>query len=213
MLAYYLLVGEKDSGLADEFNGDNPDAHTKNATTWGVERTVAKTLIFLLVYGGQPQLMVDRKLFPTLQEAEAAFAGVKANQPSIDTLMKKVVAKAASQGYVRSIAGRRMYYPDLNSANRGKRMRAERQAFNALIQGSSRDVMHGLVVQSMPYIKAAGANLVNIVHDECLVEVRKQDAVQLQQNLNGVWERRTDILPGITINGSWNIGNTWYEAK
>lgn len=213
VLAYYLLVGERDSGLADEFNGDDPDAHTKNAATWGVERTVAKTLIFLLVYGGQPKLMVERKLFKTLKEAEAAFAGVKENQPSISTLMAKVVAKATKQGYVRTLAGRRVYYPDLQSSQHQLRSRAERQCFNALIQGSSRDIMHMLVGQSLPYIKAAGANLVNIVHDECIVEVTQAKATQLQLQLNGVWERRTDITPGVTINGNWNIGNNWYEAK
>jgi DNA polymerase I-like protein with 3'-5' exonuclease and polymerase domains len=213
VLAYYLLVGENDSGLADEFNGDNPDAHTRNAKVWGVSRQVAKTLIFLLVYGGQPKLMVERKLFPTLKQAEAAFKGVKENQPAIDALMRKVIAKATRQGYVRSISGRQMQYPMLQSKDKWKRMRAERQCFNALIQGSSRDIINLLVVQSLPMIQAAGANLVNIVHDECLVEVAQEKATQLQLQLNGVWERRTDILPGVTINGSWNIGSTWYEAK
>lgn len=213
VLAYYLLVGERDHGLADEFNGSDPDAHTKNAATWGVERTVAKTLIFLLVYGGQPKLMVERKLFKTLKEAEAAFAGVKNNQPSISTLMAKVVAKATKQGYVRTLAGRRVYYPDLASSQHQLRSRAERQCFNALIQGSSRDIMHMLVGQSLTYIKAAEANLVNVVHDECIVECKQELAIQLQQQLNGVWEKRTDITPGVTINGSWNIGNNWYEAK
>ena len=206
-------MGERDGGLADEFNGDNPDAHTKNAATWGVERNVAKTLIFLLVYGGQPKLMVQRKLFPTLKQAEAAFAGVKANQPSISTLMAKVIAKSAKQGYVRSIAGRQMQYPMLRSSNKWERMRAERQCFNALIQGSARDIMHRLVVESLPLVLAAGGNLVNIVHDECLVEIAADKAPALQQQLNLVWEQRKDMLPGVTVNGSWNIGSTWYEAK
>lgn len=213
VLAYYLLAGEKDTGLADEFNGADPDAHTRNAKAWGVERNVAKTLIFLLVYGGQPKLMVERKLFKTLAEAEAAFNGVKENQPSINKLMQKVVANSAKKGYVRTLAGRYLYYPNLTSADKWERMRAERQCFNALIQGSARDIMHKLVVESLPEIKRAGANLVNIVHDECLVEVSADKAEALKKALNCIWEQRKDLLVGVTVNGSWNTGSTWYEAK
>jgi DNA polymerase I-like protein with 3'-5' exonuclease and polymerase domains len=212
-LAFYLARGERDFGLLEEFNSDNPDAHTKNASKWGVSRTVAKTLIFLLIYGGQPALMVERKLFPTLKQAEAAFAGVKENQPAIDRLMRAVVAKAIEVGYITTVGGRQLRYPKLRSGNKWERMRAERQCFNALIQGSSRDIIHQLVIESAPLIWAAGANFVNIVHDEVLVEVPEQVADSLMQQLSPLWCKRMDILKGVPVNGDWNKGDTWYEAK
>lgn len=213
VLAYYLARCEKDKGLLEEFNSDNPDAHTKNATTWGVSRTVAKTLIFLLVYGGQPKLMVERKLFPTLEQAEAAFAGVKNNQPAIDRLMRNVIDKAAERGYIKTLAGRRLYYPNLNSASKWQRMRAERQCFNALIQGGARDIIHALVVESLPVIKKHNAHLVNVVHDEVLVEAREEVAEALKQELAPIWSKRLDMIDGVPVNGDWNTGLTWYEAK
>jgi DNA polymerase I-like protein with 3'-5' exonuclease and polymerase domains len=212
-LAYFLAEAEKDFGLLQEFNSDNPDAHTKNAELWGVSRIIAKILIFLLIYGGQPKLMVERKLFGSLKEAQAAFDGVKSKQPAIDALMRKVVAKATNIGYIKTLAGRYLRYPKLRSSNKWERMRAERQCFNALIQGSSRDIIHQLVVESAPLIWAAGASFVNIVHDEVLVEVPEQTADALMQQLQPLWCKRMDIIKGVPVNGDWNKGSTWYEAK
>jgi DNA polymerase-1 len=206
-------VAEHDAGLADVFNSDNPDAHTRNAELWQVARNVAKTLIFLLIYGGQPALMVKRKLFATLAQAKAAFENVKQEQPSIDRLMQNVIKKAAKTGTIRTVGGRQLRYPDLTSPNRQERKRAERQCFNALIQGSARDIMHRLVVESLGVVKAAGACFINLVHDELLVEVPAEAAPALQEQLNSIWQKRPDLLPGVLVNGDWNIGNSWYEAK
>ena len=213
MLAYFLAKVEADTSLAEVFAGDDADAHTANALKWGVSRTVAKTLIFLLIYGGQPKLMFARKLFSTIEEAEAAFAGVHESQPSIKTLMGKVIKRATAKGYVRSLGGRHMHYPGLNSPGKFERLRAERQCFNALIQGSSADVLHTIIVESAPAVWNSGAHFVNVVHDEVIVEVPTETAPALLASLNGIWNDRLDLAPGVPITGDWNSGATWYEAK
>lgn len=214
-LAYYILKVTGDSSMADVLNSDDPDLHSANAKKWGVSRTVAKTLVFLLIYGGQPALMVKRKLFATLKEAEAAFASVHENQPQIKQLMELVVESCREKGYIQTIGGRRLYYPNINSRNKWDRLKAERQCFNALIQGSARDIMHQLVVESLEVIDCYGkfAHAINVVHDELLVEVDERYADCLVQDLNAVWQKRADLLPGVLVNGDWNVGATWCEAK
>lgn len=215
-MAYYILKVTGDSSMADVLNSDNPDLHTANALKWGVKRNVAKTLVFLLIYGGQPALMVKRKLFATLAEAEAAFEGVHTSQPSIQKLMKYICDRCRKDGYITTIGGRRLYYPGINSSRKFERLRAERQCFNALIQGSARDIMHKLTVETQEVLDCYGATtafIVSLVHDECVVEVDADYSEELVSDLNRVWQKRTDILPGVKVNGDWHTGSTWYEAK
>jgi DNA polymerase-1 len=212
-LAYFLSIVEGDEDLASVFSSEKADAHTANATRWGVSRNVAKTLIFLLIYGGQPKLMFARKLFPTIEEAERAFEGVHTSQPSIRSLMAKVIAEATKKGFVKSLLGRHMHYPDLKSANKWDKLKAERQTFNALIQGSSRDILHYLLGESLPVVLAHQAHFVNVVHDEVVIECPVEQKESLLQALDGIWNNRTDFLGSLPITGEWNSGSTWFEAK
>jgi DNA polymerase I-like protein with 3'-5' exonuclease and polymerase domains len=215
VLAYYLQKAVGDSSMADEFQKPDADPHTANATKWQVKRTVAKTLIFLLIYGGQPALMVKRKLFATLAEAEAAFKNVHESQPSIKQLMELVVESATKKGYVQTLGGRKLYYPNLRSSNRSLKSKAVRQCFNALIQGGARDIIHQLAVETEEVVACYGtcARLVNIIHDEIIVEVDECFADALVADLNLVWQNRLDLLPGVRVNGDWHHGSTWLEAK
>lgn len=213
VLAFYLSIVEGDEDLANVFSSEKADAHTANATRWGVSRTVAKTLIFLLIYGGQPKLMFARKLFPTIEEAEKAFEGVHTSQPSIRRLMGKVIDDTTKKGFVKSLLGRHMHYPDLKSANKWNKLKAERQTFNALIQGSSRDILHYLLGESLPVVLAHQAHFVNVVHDEVLIEVPLEQAESLKIALDGIWNNRVDFLGSLPITGEWNSGATWFDAK
>lgn len=219
MLAYYLALVEQDFGLMEEFNGDEPDAHQKNADTWGVTRKVAKTVIFLLTYGGQPALMVERGLVGTQKEAEDIYNNVHKNQPALQKLIDKVLAKARKRGgVVVTWGGRHLNYPELNSTNKWDRLRAERQVFNALLQGGAGDIIHTLAVSSLPIVRKYGGRMMNIVHDEISIEIPNANVDAAKDELNAIWQLRKDllVLPNdnyITVNGDWNSGNNWSEVK
>lgn len=212
VLAWFLFSVLKDSGLLEVINS-GADVHQANADRWNVGRHVAKTLIFLLVYGGSPQLIYKRGLAQTLAEAESMFAAVHEGQPTIQLLKNKVWSRAAKRGYITNPWNAHVPYPELNSKRKWEVAAGERMSFNCLIQRTARDIMHWLVIQSLPVIRQHGALLVNIVHDETIVECPKEFAEQLKADLNQLWLNRFDILPGIKVNGEWNIGGSWYEAK
>jgi DNA polymerase I-like protein with 3'-5' exonuclease and polymerase domains len=65
----------------------------------------------------------------------------------------------------------------------------------------------------MPIVAKYRALLVNTIHDEVIIEVRREDAADLMDELNAVWQKRFDLLPGARVNGDWNSGDTWFEAK
>lgn len=212
VLAFFLDAMCHDSSLKSVVNTSGSDVHQANADKWGVSRTVAKTLVFLLVYGGQPQLMFKRGLAKSLEEAEAMFASVNEGQPSIAKAKAMVYKRIEQRGYVSNPFNARGRYPELKG-NKWERMRGERQSFNYLIQKTARDVMHLLCIHSLPVIQKHGGRMINLVHDELAIEVPEVNVTVLQQELNTIWQSRTDILSGTKVNGDWNIGNNWAEAK
>lgn len=212
VLAWYLKNVENSNVMFDAINaGISP--HTANAEAWDIPRPIAKMVIFLIVYGGTYISLVRRRVFDTEKEAKAVIDKVNKKEPAIETLRQKVISKVRDTGFLSNTFGNYWTYPNLNSKQGAARGRAERQVFNCLIQGTARDVLHRLVVEMFPVIEKYGAKLVNIVHDECVVEVDADKSDQLIAELNKVWNVRTDILPGIRINGDWNKGDNWYQAK
>lgn len=212
VLAFFLQAMCKDGSLRDVVNTEGSDVHQANADKWGVSRTVAKTLVFLLVYGGQPPLMFKRGLAKSLEEAEAMFASVNEGQPSIAKAKQMVYKRIVQRGYISNPFNARGLYPEL-SGTKWQRLRGERQSFNYLIQRTARDIMHLLTIHSLPIVKRYGGKLINLVHDELAVECPAEVADVLKQELNTIWQKRLDILPGTRVNGDWNIGNNWAEAK
>jgi DNA polymerase-1 len=127
--------------------------------------------------------------------------------------MTDVVEKTKKTLFIKTLGGRRLYYKYIKSPNFKTRGSAERQCFNALIQGGARDILHRLVIESAPIVSKYQGHILNLVHDECVVEVPDELAEKAKAELNTIWENRYDILPGLCINGSWNSGANWYEAK
>lgn len=213
VLAWYLKVAMKDSALAEVCNTPGSDPHQSNADRWGVSRSVAKTLIFLLVYGGGASLIFRRGMAPTLEDSQKMVEEVDRQQPSINKLKANVWNKCRERGYITNPFNVRGVYPELFSKKKWERGAGERKAFNFLIQNTARCVLHQLAIRSLKVILKYGARLVNIVHDEMIVECRKSVVEPLKAELQAIWGKRTDILKGVVINGDWNAGDNWYEAK
>lgn len=212
VLAWFLHVSEHDSSMLEVIN-TGADIHQANADKWNVLRIVAKTLVFLLVYGGTPELILKRGMAKTIEEAQAMFDAVNNGQPSIEKCKRKVWAKLEKQGWISNPFNGRGVYPELQSRQKWIKSRGMRQSFNWLIQKTARDIMHMLVIESLPVLLDYGAKLVNLVHDEVIVECPEEYSEQLILRLNTIWQNRYDILPGIKINGDWHEGANWYEAK
>jgi DNA polymerase-1 len=84
-----------------------------------------------------------------------------------------VRVQAAEQGYVETLLGRRRYFPGLKTQrDRNTRMREEREAINAPIQGTAADIMKIAMLRLPPALAAAGlsARMLLQVHDELVLE-------------------------------------------
>ena len=83
-----------------------------------------------------------------------------------------------AQGFVETIFGRKIQFPNANSKNQAERSFVERASINAPIQGSAADIIRRAMIRMEDALKKARveADMLLQVHDELIFEVPK-DAV------------------------------------
>ena len=116
--------------------------------------------------------------------------------------------------YVETLFGRRRYLPELKSKDNSMKFRAERQAFNTMIQGSAADLMKLALVRAHScFIDEPNVNVVLTVHDELVTVARedlaKEAAEAIRDSMEGV------KLPEIKVPliADVKIVDRWGEAK
>lgn len=95
--------------------------------------------------------------------------------PGIRDYMENTKAIARDKGYVETIFGRRINYPEIKSSNPSVRAFNERAAINAPIQGSAADVIRRAMIRIEPALEKANlsARMLLQVHDELIFEVEE----------------------------------------
>ena len=135
-------------------------------------RRRAKAINFGIIYGISAfglanQLSIERS------EAGEYIKKYFERFPGIKDYMEATKAFARDKGYVETIFGRRIHYPDIRSSNPSMRAFNERAAINAPIQGSAADVIRRAMIKMEPALDAAklSARMLLQVHDELIFEV------------------------------------------
>ena len=96
-----------------------------------VERQKAKVICLGQVYGMSPD-MAAQKLNISINEAQKVFEAFFSTFRTVKEWSDKQVVKATSEGFVRTICGRRRYLPDLRCSDFTRKSTAGRQAINTL---------------------------------------------------------------------------------
>ncbi len=92
--------------------------------------------------------------------------------PGIRDYMEATKKAARADGYVTTIFGRKMHFPEIATQNRAMRSFYERAAINAPIQGSAADIIRRAMVRIPGALAEAGvqARMLLQVHDELIFE-------------------------------------------
>lgn len=173
LLAYYLARAIGDNTLASEIN-TGADPH--RITAQGLynredisdeERQVGKTLNFSIIYGGgTPTIM--RQLGVPFKEARRLLKAYHDTRPGIKALNENIAQTLEARGYITSLYGRRLHVLEAH------------KALNALIQGSAADLMRDSVVRvNQVLYDNYATHIVNIVHDEIILDADKNEIKQL----------------------------------
>lgn len=188
------------------------DIYTTIGDTMGVDRKAGKVLVLAISYGVGPDKIAS-SIGCSLQEAKDLLARFEKEFMSIPKYKARVIRMAkqvSGTPYVETIFGRRRYLPDLNSNDRGLLSRAERQAFNTVIQGSAADIMKLAIVRAHScFIDEPDINVLLTVHDE-LVTVCPEDRVEetkeaIRLSMEGInlKEITVPLVAGISVVDKW----------
>ena len=178
-------------------------------------RRRAKAINFGIVYGISAfglanQLGIERS------EAGDYIKRYFERFPGIRDYMDATKALARDKGYVETIFGRRIHYPDIRSSNPSVRAFNERAAINAPIQGSAADIIRRAMIRIEPALDAAGlkARMLLQVHDELIFEVEEAEIEASIPLITDVMENAA--MPALSMRVPLKVdaraANNWDEA-
>ncbi|MEP3198533.1 MAG: DNA polymerase I [Lentilitoribacter sp.] len=136
--------------------------------------------------------------------------------PGIKDYMENTKALAREQGYVETIFGRRINYPDIKSSNHQVRAFNERAAINAPIQGSAADIIRRAMVRMDDALASANlqAKMLLQVHDELIFETAQSEADATIKLVKDIMENAT--MPALSMSVPLQVdaraADNWDEA-
>jgi DNA polymerase-1 len=161
-------------------------------------RRRAKAINFGIIYGISAfglanQLSIERS------EAGDYIRKYFERFPGIKNYMEASKAKARDLGYVETIFGRRIHYPDIKSSNPSVRAFNERASINAPIQGSAADIIRRAMIKMETALDAAkiNARMLLQVHDELIFEAEVAEAEKAIPVIRQVME--TAAMPAVSM--------------
>lgn len=218
ILAYYCatVLEELDYDIAFQLWNNyikGEDIHSANSELMGVERIVAKTAMFLTIYGGGAnRLAISLKC--SKKQAKDYLNKLYEVVPALPMMQDAVkqAIECTPNNTLRTLYGRKIYYPDYFSSDSYIQSKAFRQYFNMLIQGTNADIIKVLAWESMKACRLTGAFPIVQVHDELVFECPKSNSGQFMDRLFNIFNR-DDILSGLPLVGIPGQGESWAEAK
>lgn len=176
------------------------DVHTATAQMMGTDRTTAKTLNFMLLYGGGTQKLAD-SLNISFDEADKLKKTYFRNLPNISRLIKKATSTAKTRGWIYNTGGYRLQFPDPKYAYK---------ATNYLIQSSGAYIMRQALVHLHEYLKVFKSRIIMSIHDEVLFEVH-EDELDIIPHLRAIMRESYTPKNGLGMDTSLAIGDRWGE--
>lgn len=197
----------KDKTFIEAYKNDK-DIYQELVEGTGRNRQDGKTFMLALLYGAQPKKLAS--VFKCSEkEAETIIQKIMSKLPGVTAWINRVKYEARQKKGVRTLFGRWIPLPGINSTNKWDRMHWERVAVNSIIQGSAAEIMK----MSLIKLRETGYKVDLTVHDEFLIELPPQrhhidaDIAQIKDILENIV--KLDVPLKVDI----GIGSTWLEAK
>ncbi len=175
------------------------------------QRRAAKAINFGLIYGMSAfglarQLRIDRNA------AQEYIDLYFARYPGVKTFMDRMRAQAREQGYVETVFGRRLYVPEINTANQARRQYAERTAINAPMQGTAADLIKMAMIAVDRWIEQSGigVRMIMQVHDELVFEVAAAEVDAAREEIRRLMCAVAQLSVPLVVDVG--VGDNWDEA-
>ncbi len=209
----------QDAGMLQAF-ANNEDIHRATAAEiFGVERSAvdneqrryAKVINFGLIYG---MSAFGLALNLNIERAAAAsyIERYFARYPGVKAYMENTRTEAKQKGYVETYFGRRLWVPEINSANIQRRNGAERAAINAPMQGTAADLIKlaMIAVQNCLVSEHLQSKLIMQVHDELVLEVPDNELELVKSTLPTLMQNVAKL--SVPLLAEVGVGRNWESA-
>ncbi len=204
----------KDEALMEAFL-ENKDIHLETAIKiFGQKeakekRNIAKSINFGLLYG-----MGSRKLAETIgvtpKEAKKYIESYFQSFPTVKSYLESIVDFSKKEGFVKTLLGRKRYF-NYNEANAFIKASYEREAVNAVFQGSVADLIKLSMNKLYKEMKNSENKMLLQIHDELIFEVKNSEIEKFTIFAKDIMENIYKL--NIPLKCSVNIGKNWGELK
>lgn len=191
---------------------DGGDIYTTIGDIMGVDRKHGKVLVLSIAYGVMEDNIANQ-IGCSVAEAKNLmdeFADKFKNVGRLKQLTIKTAKSKEPVPFVTTITGRRRYLPDLTSRTWWQVAKAERQAFNTLIQGSAADVMKIALVRASQMVPE-GSEVTLTIHDELVTvapEAQAEETAEcIREAMEGVRVLRVPLTADVAIGDSWGAAH------
>ncbi|MDR2081440.1 MAG: DNA polymerase I [Campylobacteraceae bacterium] len=203
----------QDSALVKAFL-DDKDIHLETAAKLFGDRAkemrnVAKSINFGLLYG-----MGAKKLAAAIDvpqnEAKSYIESYFASFPTVKNYIVFIEDFAKKNGFIETILGRRRNF-DFASATPLMMANYNREAVNAVFQGSAADLIKLAMLKIHDTLLNENAKLLLQIHDELIFEVKEENALEFSRKAGAVMEAVYKL--NVPLKTTVSIGNNWGELK
>jgi DNA polymerase-1 len=140
------------------------DVHTATAEMVETSRDVAKTINFLLLYGGGAGKLAG-ELGISIELAKEYRNKYFQNLTAVKETSQLIVSTAENRGHIYNILGRRCFIP----------RKLAYKAPNYLIQGGCGDIVKRAMLSIDKFLEGKKSRMVLQIHDEILLEIHKDE--------------------------------------
>ncbi len=174
-------------------------------------RKKAKAVNFGIVYGIS-DFSLAGDIGVSRKEAAAYIEGYFAKYPRVKSYLEELCEGAANNGYVTTLFGRRRYIPELSSQKKTLQALGRRLAMNTPIQGTAADIIKIAMVKTDKALAESGldAKLILQVHDELIVEARREDSEKVCEILRSCMENAAELCVPLAVD--LKVGDSWFDA-
>ena len=171
------------------------------------QRGIAKTINFGLCYGMSSKGLSERLNIPG-EKAEAFINQYFRAYPKVKKILQDLGMKAVTDLCSITLGGRKRYYLATDSFSGQKAL--ERKGRNTPIQGTCGDILKKAILYLWDSLKDYDAKMVNLVHDEIVVEVREDQAEEVRDIVKRDMIRAgRDYIKSVPVEVEIKIDTRW----
>jgi DNA polymerase-1 len=172
------------------------------------QRSFAKRLNFGVVYGiGAQRFSIMTGL--GVPDAEDVLRRYFATYRKLDTYLRESANRAVSEKQARTGSGRLVRF-NFDASDRQQVSMTQRYGKNAPIQGTSADILKRALRLLNDELRNTSAEIVNIIHDEIVVEVDESEAQDIAQNVErAMCAAGEEYLKTVPVKVEFEIACEW----